>query len=168
MEKIGLDIDGVLCNFIEGFYKFFNEPFTQPQRWEDDLVNRNFKKIANDKWFWLDLKPLVDPKIIKFPIECYITARPIASYISYKWLIDNGFPKAPVFTTGNDAERHNPKTEVISALNLDIFVDDKPQHFYEINKHTNTRCFLMDASWNKSENAGGNRLFSLEELNIYN
>jgi uncharacterized HAD superfamily protein len=166
MKKTGLDIDGVICHFVKGFYEWFNTPYIEPKAWEDPFIFERFHQIIGEKYFWLELEPLINPFTIKFPVECYITARPIPSYISYLWLINNGFPSRPVFSTGKDSQRHNPKVEVIQDLNLDIFVDDKPQHFFEINKYCpNTTCYLMDAPWNQDVDAGELRLKSLAELN---
>lgn len=164
MKKIGLDIDEVLCDFLKGFYRWFNEPFVEKDEWNDPFVRNNFRQIINDKYFWLDLKPKIDPSVINFPIHCYITARPIPSYISFAWLTKNGFPPAPVFSTGKESQIHNSKVEVIDTVGVEIFVDDKPQHYTEINAHSNAKCFLMNHYTNQNVEAGEDRLFSLADL----
>lgn len=167
MKKIGFDIDGVLCDFIRGFYHWFDKPYEDNETWDDPFVFERFHQIIGEEYFWETLKPLINPKIINVPINCYITARPIPSYISYKWLIKNGFPDRPVFSTGVDSQKHNPKIKVIEKLGIDIFIDDKPQHFIEINERSNATCLLMDATWNQKVNAGHLRIKSLSELIKY-
>lgn len=162
--KIGLDIDGVLCNFIEGFYKHFNEPFVVPTQWDVDFVYDNWSKVVDDEAFWMSLEPLIEPKEINFDIYCYVTARPIPTCITYLWLIKNGFPKAPVFSTGLYSDKHC-KIATIKRLELDYFVDDKWQNFLDINNNTKTTCFLQSHTHNIQEEDGGFRINSLTKLN---
>lgn len=147
MKKFGLDIDGVLCNFSEGFYNHFRRPYVPPKTYKDAFVSKNFGKIARDKFFWLRLKPLVDPSVIPPEVYCYITSRTIDSHISHLWLEMNGFPKAPVFTV----RRSGKKSEIVKDLQLEVFVDDKITTYHEINNGTDCTCYLMKASYTEEE-----------------
>jgi uncharacterized HAD superfamily protein len=164
MKKIGLDIDGVVCNFLEGFYKWFGKEYIPLDSWEDPFIEAHFHQIKDDKYFWLSLQPQINPSIINFPIYCYITARPTKIEYSFKWLENKGFPTAPVFSSGIDGAIHNPKVDLINFLGIEVFVDDKPQHYSEINQYTNAKCFLMNHHTNIHEKVGDDRLMSLADL----
>lgn len=149
--KIGLDIDGVLSDFIGGFYKWFGEKMPVIKTWENEFVNERFYIITHEKEFWMSLEPAISPAEINFPVYCYITARPIDSHITFKWLVDNGFPPAPVFGVGSNGSKHDTKVEIVKTLNLDYFVDDKRQHYEQINEETNCVCFLYETTWTEWE-----------------
>lgn len=160
MIKIGYDLDGCIVDFVGGFFKWFNEPMPEILTWEQPFVNAHFREIAHNKDFWLGLEPLISPSELK-GIEpyCYITARPVDPHISFKWLEMHGFPTAPVFGVGSDGAQHDTKTEIVKELGINWFVDDKMQHFQEINEQTDCTCLLMNRSWTQHENT---------ELKIYN
>lgn len=145
MTKIGLDIDGVLSHFTLGFFNWFNEPFKAPIKWEDEFIVNNFKKIVDVKEFWSNLPVLTPPDKISFEVSCYVTSRPISSHISYKWLLDNGFPNRPVFTVGIKQS----KIEVINDLGITHFVDDHSVNMIDINKNTDCTCFLYQQPHNE-------------------
>ena len=149
MTKVALDIDSVLCAFTKGFYEWFNEPYVAPKEWSDPFIIKNFRKIIDVPAFWLGLDILSHPDDINYNITCYITARPIASHISYKWLIDNGFPDRPVFTVGSSGEHHNTKTDVIKTLGITHMVDDHLVHCIDINKNTDCSCFCFTQPHNE-------------------
>lgn len=138
--------------------------------WENQFVNDNFHKIAHDKDFWLGLQPLIKPENINFPVYCYVTARPVDPHVSFKWLMNHGFPFAPVFGVGSNGAIHDPKVDIVKLLELDVFVDDKWQHFEEINEQCEkTTCFLMGTSWTKQHkdqvgNLYINKLSEIPEL----
>lgn len=150
--KIGYDLDGCIVDFVGGFFKWFNEPMPEILTWEQPFVNAHFKEIAHNKKFWLSLAPLIDPSELDgLPVYCYITARPVDPHISFKWLEMYGFPPAPVFGVGSNGAIHDTKTEIIKELGINYFIDDKRQHFDEINWHTTCTCFLMNRSWTEWE-----------------
>lgn len=165
-SKIGLDIDGILAYFTKGFYEWFNEPFIEPTKWEDEFIVKNFKKIVNVNEFWLNLPVLTHPEHIDFDVECYITARPCPSYISYKWLTKNGFPARPVFTVGSTGSKHNTKTEIIRELGITHFVDDHSVHVIDINSNTDCTCFIMTQPHNQWMDLEP-RINGLNELKMY-
>lgn len=164
--KIGLDIDGVVAWFTKGFYNWFNEPFVAPKQWEDPFIIANFKKIVDVPAFWLGLEPLINPKDIDFDVACYVTARPIASYITYSWLLKHGFPDRPVFTVGSNVEHHNTKTDVIRTLGINWFIDDHIVHCVDINKNTDCTCLCLTQPHNEHIHFEP-RINHIQELNYY-
>lgn len=132
--KYGLDIDNVCADFVKGMFDWFDEPYRVVTEWDDPFIRKHYPIIMNDSKFWLGLPILSHPKDIKFEVDCYITARSIPSEISMEWLYTHGFPIAPVFTVGvKECGSHHSKIDVIKERGIDVFVDDAPKHWEEIN-----------------------------------
>jgi hypothetical protein len=126
--KIGLDVDGVLANFpmgvidrarTLGLSATFPTCCHEVDHWD---MSPAFKQVMRDAWldigFWLKLKPL--PTNVEFQPDCYITSRPIDSWVTEQWLGIHGFPKAPVITVPTFSD----KLQHVVDRGLDIFVDD--------------------------------------------
>lgn len=160
--KVGLDIDGLCSHFTKGFYKWFNEPFVPPTKWEDEFISKNFKKIIGVEEFWSTLPVLSPPETICYDILCYITARPCESHISWKWLVEHGYPNKPVFTVGPGES----KVKIINDLELNFFVDDHSVNVLDINKNTNC-CALLFTQPHNDWMAMEPRINCLSELKQY-
>lgn len=159
--NISLDVDGVLADFGTHFLNYLNiEDKSPAKEWDDPRFKNNFHKIQDDELFWLSIPRLIDPKLIKFPITAYVTARPIEWNVTKIWLEMNGFPDAPVFSVGLD----NSKVDTLKELNIDLFVDDAIHNFKEIND-AGINCYLMSRSHNEGFDAKGKRIESLEQIN---
>lgn len=161
--KIGLDIDGVLCDFMGGFYEFFGEIYVPVDDFNDPFVWKNFSKIEHNKEFWKNLKPLINPKDVQFDVFCYITARPIPSHLTYLWLVNNEFPSAPVFSTRLDIQNASCKLETIIDLELDYFLDDNLEIASKIQIGSHTKSYLLNASYNQNETFE-NRVASVKDF----
>jgi len=135
MRKIGLDVDGVLCNFPEGLIAMAAECGLAdrfPASWKDvdhyfiasggdaAAFNQVFAGIKHSTEFWLKLKPLPYCAPLDFVPDCYITSRPVDTWITEQWLWLWRFPRAPVFTVRD----HKDKLIHILDRKLDLFVDD--------------------------------------------
>lgn len=128
-KSVGLDIDGVLCNFAQGFIDAAYDlghghevpkHYTHIDHWD---ICPNFstimKKFWKDEDFWSNLKPLRNPDL-PFTPRCYITSRVIPNSVTKNWLAKHGFPTVPVITVSNPEH----KLAYIKMLGLDLFVDD--------------------------------------------
>jgi hypothetical protein len=104
---------------------------------------------------------------IDFKVQAYVTARPIDSRISLAWLNANGFPDSVkgVFTVPEGT----PKSDALLHAGVNVFVDDRPENFDEINEAGYggfvMRCLLLDRPWNRTHEAGPWRIKSLKEIN---
>jgi len=144
--KIYLDIDGVLADFSNYFIEFYNEiqdktlPVTE---WGDDRIKKYLHLAKNDRKFWLSIPSLVSPDDITFNISGYCTARNPELYdVTKEWLKLNGFPTAPLFCVISGKE------EVLLGNNVDIFLDDAPHNFMELNR-LGIKTYLMDKPYNQ-------------------
>jgi hypothetical protein len=133
--KIGLDIDGVLCNFAQGAidkarqlglsqaYKF-HASWTEVDQWylttcgSPDPFSELWPYIKEDNFFWWNLQPLPYSGPVDFTVDRYVTSRPVSSDLSRQWLIRHGFPDATVITVSK------PEHKLDHVQDLDLFVDD--------------------------------------------
>lgn len=161
MPKIGLDIDEVICDWINAWCKFRN--IEVPHSWYFDYDIRDiFKDMEKNERldsFYLSLEPRVKPEDILFDPHCYVTSRPVSSEITMAWLEKHGFPLVPVHTVGVGQS----KLEVIKKSGCDIFVDDNFNTFVELNK-AGICCYLFDTKHNRKFEVGHKRIKSLKEL----
>lgn len=142
--SIGLDIDGVLCNFQRGMIQRakerdidFYDHWTQWRGWDTDYPE-NFKVLfesVKDDWeFWYNLPPyehasryekvVGEVKFKKgwlpFKPEVYVSHRNYApDGVTKGWLDGYEFPEAPVHIV----EENGDKLEHIRGC--DLFIDDR-------------------------------------------
>lgn len=162
-HKITLDLDDVCVNFVEGWAKTFKVPIPHSWQFDRELVKK--LKFMESKGsledFYMNLEPKIDPKELHFEPFGYVTARPVKSELSEKWLDKYGFPAAPVHTVGINQS----KLEVIKSLGSTIHVDDNYDTYLELNRN-GICCYLLDTLHNRKFNVGDRRIKSLKDLPI--
>lgn len=162
MPKIGLDIDEVLCNFVEGWHKRWGaDPCPEWWTYHRGMGNY-FKEMKEDGSlddFYLSLQPKIKPSDIPFEPHCYVTSRPVDSSVTEKWLELHGFPAMKVYTV----KLGESKVDVLKNSGVDVFIDDNFGNFQELN-NAGICTFLMDAPHNKRYSVGYKRIQSLHEL----
>lgn len=156
-DKIGLDIDEVLADFVGGMMEKFPQMDKRPIYWNDPHIAQNFPEVINDDKFWLGLKPKVEE--LPFEPHCYITSRPCSTAITQQWLSEHGFPVAPIHTVGVG----NSKVDIAKKEGVEIFVDDAYHNFVELNR-AGVCTYLFTASHNEKYDVGHKRLDNLNEL----
>lgn len=160
-KKIGLDIDEVLCDWVNPWCKKFN--LEKPTSWffQRDIM-KHFDELGKtgelDK-FYLDLPPLMKPSDIPFEPHCYVTSRPVSGEITEQWLDKNGFPTKPVITV----KPGESKVQVMKEAGVEVFVDDRYENFEDLNKN-GILCYLWDCAHNQRYNVGYKRIKSLKEI----
>lgn len=158
LPKIGLDIDGVLADFVGGIRSKYNLP--EPKSWVWSYKIRDILKPSKqlDK-FYLSLKPLINPNELLFEPTCYITARPVDTKITEKWLEDNGFPCMPVYTINME----HSKEQVAKEANVDIFIDDYFKNFVELN-NAGINTYLLSTVYNQKYDVGHKRINHINDI----
>lgn len=167
--RTGLDVDGVLSNFAQALIDKANEIGLGehfPKSWRDidnwffsDKIPEVFELIKYDEQFWLDIEPLTSPDKILFKPVAYVTARPIPSEITKRWLDKHGFPDAPVYTVDTPEE----KLQILKDIGIDIFVDDKGETILDLNENGITGI-LFNQPHNRNFNGRCMRADCLSEL----
>lgn len=157
--KIGLDIDGVLGDFVGHLMRVSGNEGHIPLHWNDPIVREEFEKFKGSAEFWSDIPPLLTREDIPFEPHCYITARSILPAITQEWLDRNLFPRATLYCVGAGES----KIEIAKKSGIDIMVDDSYDNFYEL---TNAGIFtyLYDAPYNHKYDVGHRRIKNLNEL----
>lgn len=155
MVKIGLDVDGVLAIWPQaiidkaatmGLAEHFPKNWRECHQWFfSDRIGDVWKVIHDDEAFWLSIPYFIDAKTtLFFEPHCYVTARSVRSEVTEEWLRRNGFPAAPVYTVGPTES----KLPILTELGVDLFVDDKPETYDELNEAGLT-TLLYDRPWNR-------------------
>lgn len=157
--RIGLDIDGVLADFVGHLMETSGNEGHIPEHWNDPIIRREFEKVKKDASFWSSIPPLISKEEVPFEVHCYITARSIDVEVTKQWLEKNEFPTAPVYSIGVGES----KVEIAKKAGMDIFVDDSWNNFVELNR-AGICTFLYDATYNEKYDVGYKRIKSLKEL----
>jgi len=161
-NKIGLDIDEVLCDFTAGWAKLHCVD-ERPFHWNyHRTMGQEFKKMAKAgklEKFYLSLQPKIKPTDIPFEPLCYVTSRPVKTEITEQWLDKHKFPSCPVITVPIEQS----KVEVLKNAGVQIFVDDRFENFVELN-NAGICCFLYDAPHNRRYDVGFKRIKSLMDI----
>ncbi|MFW6242711.1 MAG: dATP/dGTP diphosphohydrolase domain-containing protein [bacterium] len=163
--KIGLDIDGVLADFVGSWTKIYPDISIEPNSWYFDrnIIDR-FNKMKDDGSlddFYLNIEPLISSHDLKFEPYCYITSRPVDTQITENWLDKHGFPRKNVHTV----DVRKTKVDIAKEVNVDIFIDDCFDNFVDLNKN-GVFCYLYSASHNMKYDVGHMRLNSLNDLDF--
>lgn len=158
-KKIGLDIDGLLADFLGHLGKVSGNKGHMPSHWNCPLVRKEFDKVKHDPEFWANIPPLLKKEDIPFEPKAYITARSIDPEVTQTWLDKFGFPKAKLYCVGVG----DSKVEVAKEAGIDIFVDDSYENFLELTK-AGIFTYLYDAPYNQKYEVGYRRIKSLKEL----
>lgn len=173
--KLGIDVDGVLADFVMGHVKalqhvtgknLFPADFVETE-WDYHLAvgytqeedARTWKYIADSPDFWRTLPPLSSAEASlnylrkKWVEGCdvyFITTRfgERVKEQTEDWLdtfnekIPHGVPNPTVLITRR-------KGLCCKALNIDLFIDDKPENCMDVVMHSPaTKVFLLNQPWN--------------------
>lgn len=176
--RIGIDIDGVLARFDQGYARLLiretghfldieNPNWPSEWHWDRTFLNQHFdakeaKKIENKVWdeqikpttFWgtLGEYPGVLESMDRLRLATYagvdayfITSRVghLVKFYTEMWLGLHGVRNPTVLIAHN-------KGPVIQGLELDAFIDDKPENIRDAVQHRpKIRAYLVDRPYNR-------------------
>lgn len=190
MIRLGCDVDGVLVDFNTAYVKLFQTLTGRdlfPSDWTEQLDKTfptcwNYEKLAGytseevklvwdhikaDPDFWLHLDPYkethaaiccLDPHAASDCDIYFITHRTGTRVKSQTegWLLDIGFYNPTVLIAGD-------KIPIINSLELDAYIDDKPETVEQACADTKARIYLMDRPYNREVKVG-ERVGSVREM----
>jgi hypothetical protein len=166
LPRIGLDIDGVLADFMKSWSDLYPDVSPAPSTWHADRnVRSRLAEMKEDGTlddFYMAMKPLMKPTDMPFTPICYITSRPVDSEITDAWLMIQGFPNVPVHTVG----LNETKSETAKKAGVEVFVDDNYENFQELNK-AGIFTYLFDAPWNEHFNVGHMRIKTFSDMAFF-
>lgn len=163
--KIGIDVDGVLADFVEGFRPLARRVTGKPCEGDQKLWDFNdwglteedistcWNHLKNTANFWMDLNPYPDAYLVtplsKDHTLYFITTRvptkgSSVEYQTAAWIYTYfGILYPTVIVT-----KH--KGRVARALELDAFIDDKKENLYNIAyRSPSTKLYIRSHSYNE-------------------
>lgn len=176
--KIGIDMDGVLCDFVKGYNALakahlnINLPYPA-QTWNWHLDNGMTQAQADRLWeiiktttFHGTLLPLdgaieAIERLNKLSHQgndiYFITSRSgaLAKFYAEMWLAFHGMDRPTVLIAKD-------KGPIAAGLLLDMFVDDLPDNIVTVGKASAARLYLIDHPYNQSPN-----VIDLEQKSAY-
>ncbi len=168
--RVGLDIDGVVGDFTRSIFRELKKAGIVSYDCVDDpelVTNWDFgPHFAKEfEQFWNGLNEIDHNNFLylmdkldhpPFKPVAYVSARTAPVSISSVWIKRVKLPKAPIFHAKD-------KVQVLKGLNVNVFIDDKPEYFRDINK-AGIVCLLRDQPYNRDVDAGPYRIKSLDEV----
>lgn len=152
MIRIGLDIDGTICDFIGPYCKKFGIPQNNEE------ITRNVTRILiKDKNFWMNL-PIIN--VPNFVPALYCTKRVHPKNWSKQFLVLNEIPQAPIYQV---LCQGISKASYIKGR-VDVFVEDDIHNFIDLNLH-GIPCLLIDNASNANWGPIG-RIYSLDKEEV--
>jgi len=146
------DIDGVIANFVERFYEYFDKPYLEYPDWDDPFIAANQGILEDDDRFWRNL-PLYNEMIPKNGL--YVTNRPKATTIpTLHWFINHDISFSAVVITKD-------KVAVCKKYEVTEFIDDNPKNVKAL-LEAGIDAVLLDRVWNR--NVDLPRVNSLKEF----
>lgn len=142
--SIILDIDGCLCDFIEGFEKEFNISF---DNLSSDEISNKVESLKKNFTFWTSLNKLTT---LDFTPSAYCTARINSKHSTKTWLSKNGFPNSPVYQVKgyNLSKVPQLKRTPIKDNDVRILIDDTWKNVEDA-VNNGIPAFLLDTPYNR-------------------
>lgn len=148
MKRIGVDLDGVTCDFVGAFFDISNPMFGTNYsiqvdwdftQYTKEQLNLVWQVIRQTKNFWQTLRPEQGTNRLRDPIKgvelVFITSRiPTLGHgvreQSCQWLRDAFHITYPYVIV---ADMPETKPAIVKALNIEAFIDDKRSTIEEMN-----------------------------------
>lgn len=165
INRFVCDIDGVVCNFVQGMLDYCHKYhiFPMPANWRDVREWSFFppevwSEICQDEKFWLTLPPF--PNMAEefdrrdLAPDIWLTARSISGLTSQEWLELEGFDAQFVVTVDSPLDKIN------FLKPGDLFVDDHIETVREASKLEGVTALLWSAPYHVSCDVSGLRVVS--------
>lgn len=166
--RIGIDIDGVIADFVPSFLEFYNEKHGINIKVKDILHydihiamgidEKQLWKLMGEYWktrYFNNIKPIKNSKkiinILKQDHELFIVTARIPPLFEYteKWLkqyFSNCFTE--IFYTGDFNQKGELKSDVCKKHKIDILVEDSLKISNQCAEQ-GIKVLLFDQSWNQ-------------------
>ncbi len=186
---IGLDIDGVLADFMSPFLRvleqrsgngpidpatiadpnFSNYPFLSKE-----LLSNCIEEVSGDPTFWQELTPLPSPgqwraldslsreERLVFVTHRYERDHYSIHKVTCDWLRSHGVSQPVVYFT------QSQKSELIGQLKVDLFVDDRHENCRDVADNTRAVVLMPHRFYNQSfSHPRVRRINDLDEMFSY-
>ncbi len=168
--RIGIDIDEVVAEFVEGYLELFNKKFEKEAKKEDILTYDLWKNLGISKEDSFNLaheffkSPIFERvKLIEGAVESipklsennelfFITSRPIDFKSKTENFLTKNFSNIN-FKLIHSGDRFKnglkSKSEICEDEGVEIIIEDQPDYCFDCAKK-GIRAFLFDKPWNKN------------------
>jgi hypothetical protein len=194
MRLIGLDIDGVICDFPTGLHErcrllglntpdtieeFLAHAFDGAGHYRSHEVwPEAWESVLNDEAFWAGLPPYpgAAEQLRGINLDFYLTARPCSNQTTMGWIKKHGFPNVRSYTIAPRTSKLKviqTRQEVAQAItpsgkkNVTVtFVEDHLPTVLEL-ANAGVDCYLLSRPWNVTSNPfpyGVKRIERLSEI----
>jgi uncharacterized HAD superfamily protein len=183
---VGLDIDGVLADFVSPFLRLLQERIgsapIEPQAYVDlyfsdhpelsrEIVTECILKVSNDPKFWAQLDPL--PSSEQWKVLDDLSRRQKLIFVTHRyecdnysihqvtcdWLRNHGVSEPVVYCT------QSHKSELIEKLKVGLFVDDRHENCRDVAENTRAVVLMPHRPYNQAfTHPGVQRIRDLDEL----
>ena len=187
--KVGFDIDGVLADFITPYLDFLATRagcdtieadacadlfFAGHAALTKELVSQCLFELARDEAFWHGLKPIPTAeqwdaisRLSRAGRVVFITHRMQQerfdiTELTRQWLHNHGVDEPVVHVTSEK------KSQLIHAMSLQCFVDDRHENCEDIATQTTAQAFLLHRPYNRDfSHPKVQRIANLDEFFAY-
>ena len=186
---VGLDIDGVLADFLPPFLKILEQragngpidlesiidpSFVSHPAISNEIISECMEAVSYDARFWEDLAPLPTARQwqalddlsrerrLVFVTHRYERETYSIHEVTCDWLKKHGVTNPVVYFT------QNQKSELVRRLNVNLFVDDRHENCRDIAENTDAVVMMPHRCYNNSfRHPKVQRIEDLEELFAY-
>src|SRR4029453_7089964 len=186
---IGLDIDGVLADFVSPFLRvlearaasgrkvpgtYLDLSFSAHPELSKEIVTECILKVSNDPGFWEQLNPL--PTVEQWKVLDGLSRQQKLIFVTHRyecdnysihevtcdWLEQHGVSRPVVYCT------QKQKSDLINSLKVELFVDDRHENCRDAAENTEAVVLMPHRSYNQSFNHPRvQRIQDLNELFVY-
>jgi uncharacterized HAD superfamily protein len=187
--RVGLDIDGVVADFISPFFRVLEARTgclpIDPQTYVDpnfsghpglskEVVTECVMKISNDPKFWEQLNPL--PSADQWKVLDDLSRKQKLIFVTHRyecdnysihevtcdWLKQHGVSRPVVYFT------QKQKSDLVKNLKVELFVDDRHENCRDVAENTEAVVLMPHRSYNQSfDHPRVQRIQDLDELFAY-
>lgn len=187
--KVGLDIDGVIADFISPFLKVVenrsaNGPihvdsitdltFKNHPALTEEIISKCINEVSDDPGFWCDLPPLLssddwqtldelsEQSRLVFLTHRYVRESYDIHRVTCDWLVRHGIRKPVVYFT------QDRKSALVEKLDVRLFVDDRHENCQDVAENTEAVVLMPHRSYNAGfSHPGVRRIRNITELFDY-
>jgi uncharacterized HAD superfamily protein len=169
--KVGLDIDGVVADFLPAFLRCLEKKVGNGPISLDSIVDMSFKRhphltlemveecmvtVSYDPDFWLKLPPLISSEEwraldrlsreerLVFVTHRYERDTYDINGITCEWLKRHGVSKPVVYFT------QSVKSKLVEDRDIRLFVDDRHENCQDVAENTRAKVLMPDRLYNRS------------------
>ncbi|HZN44518.1 MAG TPA: hypothetical protein VFB56_04280 [Nitrospiraceae bacterium] len=183
---IGLDIDGVLADFVSPFLRvlearagsgridpetYVDLSFSAHPELSKEIVTECILKVSNDPGFWEQLNPL--PTVEQWKVLDGLSRQEKLIFVTHRyecdnysihqvtcaWLRKHGVSNPVVYFT------QNHKSELIGKLKVELFVDDRHENCRDVAENTDAVVLMPHRPYNQTfKHPRVHRIQDLDEL----